>query len=532
MPSAETSRQMLASAWQSIRLQDFRQAIKFCNRLNSEFPEFAPGWHVASHLAQLIKRPAIALDSIERALKIEPGNRQWQLHRVACLIICGETAVARESLLKLMNRQSERHAKNAAELSQLAFLCSRLYLHKEAENLYLGLIGQQPENGGHWYNLATVQRFQGRLADAEQSLDKAIGMNAADYAAYGLRSDLRKQTLESNHIAELENLLAAGIRIPAGEVSICFALAKELEDTGASGKSFEVLARGAQLRRKHLNYNISDDLQTIAAIADTFTKEMLENSGPGHKSSRPVFVIGLPRTGTTLVEQILGSHPDVYAAGELNDFAIQLMQLTRQHHSAKSLSRRELVQQTARLDFATLGKAYLDSSRPRTGSTPRFVDKMPLNFLYAGLIRLALPEAKIVHLTRHPMDTCYAIYKRLFQDAYPWSYDLEEIALYYCAYNQLMTHWKNAMPGVIHELSYEDLVNDVEGQTRHLLDYCGLAWDARCLRFHEHVSVSTTASAAQVRQPVYQSSVNRWKAYESQLSPLRKRLEELGIVVA
>lgn len=531
MPIAKTSKQLLESAWQSIRLKDTSQAIKFCNRLNSEFPEFAPGWHVASHLAQLIKRPDIAINTINRALKIEPGNREWQLHRVACLIVRGEVEVARESLNKLMDRPAERSAKNAAELSQLAFLCSRLDMHRQAENLYRGLIEQQPENGGHWYNLATMQRFQGRLAEAEGSLERAIGLNAADYDAYELRSDLRKQTPESNHVAELQGLLDGGIRTPAGEVRVCFALAKELEDIGAAEASFDVLTRGAQLRRKHLNYNIADDLQTIEAISDTFTRELLENSAPGYPGNKPVFVIGLPRTGTTLVEQILGSHPEVHAAGELNDFAIQLMQLTRRQAPAQSLSRRELVKQTAKLDFKALGKAYLDSCRPRTGSTPYFVDKMPLNFLYAGLIRLALPGAKIVHLTRHPMDTCYAIYKRLFQDAYPWSYDLEEIALYYSAYKQLMTHWKNAMPGVIHELSYEDLVHDMEGQTRHLLDYCGLDWDARCLRFHENPSASTTASASQVRQPVYQSSVNRWKAYESQLAPLRKRLRELGIAV-
>jgi len=530
-PTQETSGQLLERVWQSIRLKDLKQAIRSCNQLNSSFPGFAPGWHVASHLAQLIKQPELALKTIDRALTLEPGNRVWQLHRVACLVLCGEIPDARGSLAVLLADKGEGLTNDTAELSRLAFLCNRLDMHDEAEKLYRQLTRHEPGHGSHWYNLATLQRFQGRLKDAESSLDKAIELNAADYDAYALRSDLRKQTPESNHIAQLERLLARGIRTPAGEVAICFALAKELEDTGATGKSFKTLTRGAQLRRKHLNYDIGEELQTIDAISKTFTREILDSTSMGHPSDRPIFVIGLPRTGTTLVEQILGSHPGVFAAGELNNFAVQLMRQTRQHPDAQNLSRNELVTQTARLDFKMLGKAYIDSSRPLTGQTPHFVDKMPLNFLYAGLIHLALPGARIVHLTRNPMDTCYAIYKRLFQDAYPWSYDLQEIALYYAAYRKLMTHWNTVMPGVIYELAYEDLVSDVEAQTRKLLEYCGLDWDPRCARFHESAAVSTSASAAQIRQPVYQTSVNRWQSYEQQLLPLRIQLRELGIAV-
>ena len=177
------------------------------------------------------------------------------------------------------------------------------------------------------------------------------------------------------------------------------------------------------------------------------------------------------------------------------------------------------------------GKAYLDSSRPLTGLTPHFVDKMPLNFLYAGLIHLSLPNAKIIHLTRHPMDTCYAIYKRLFQDGYPWSYDLKEIAAYYLAYHRLMTHWKHVMPGVIHELSYEQLVTDFESRVRDLIDACDLSWESQCLDFEKNSATITTASAAQVRQPVNTSSVHRWRDYESQLAPLAEMLIDGGICI-
>ena len=524
--SLQTSQHLLEKVWRSLRQKDIRQAINDSNLLVQKFPGFAAGWHAASHVAQLIKQPDSALTAIDRALKLESGNTSWQLHRASCLLMCGENEDAGR-LLQSLASDSDRF--QSSQLSELAFLCSRLEMHDEAAQIYLTLIQQEPTNGGHWYNLASIQRFQGEIAQAEASLDKAIGFNRKDYEAYELRSDLRKQNKTSNHIEQLQNLIKNGIDIPAGEVQICYALAKELEDTGDSNQSFDSLTRGANLRRKHINYSITDDLQTIDAIIETFNSTVFKGQLQGHLTREPIFVIGLPRTGTTLVERILGSHSGVFAAGELNNFAVQLMQQVSQQSGRGKLTRRQLVQQTARLDYELVGKAYLDSSRPVTGKTPHFADKMPLNFLYAGLIHLALPQARIIHLTRHPMDTCYAIYKRLFKDGYPWSYDLEEIASYYLAYRRLMEHWNTVMPGVIFELAYEDLVMDFELQARGLIEACELPWESQCLHFNENTGTTTTASASQVRQPVYTSSVNRWRDYQQQLTPLAEKLIEGGI---
>ena len=524
--SHQTSKQLLDRVWQSLRNKDIKQAIDSSNLLARNFPNFAPGWHAASHVAQFIKQPQSALVAINRALKLEPANIDWQLHRASCLLMNGDNESGGEFLLTLL-ADSNRYT--PVQLSQLAFLCSRLELHDEAALLYQRLIELEPKNGGHWYNLASIQRFRGQITQAETSLEKAIVLHPEDFEAYELRSDLRRQTPDANHIPQLEKLLERGITIPAGEVRVCYALAKELEDIGEPGQSFSALSRGAKLRRRHINYSISDDLQIIDAIIDTFSTALLAGTEKGYPTKEPVFVIGLPRTGTTLVERILGSHSGVFAAGELNNFAMQMMQQVRRQAGAQNLSRRQLVQQTAELDFDLLGQAYLDSTRPLTGHSPRFVDKMPLNFLYAGLIHMALPQAKIVHLIRHPMDTCYAIYKRLFKDGYPWSYDLGEIASYYLAYRQLMSHWNEVMPGVIHDLAYEDLVTDLEHNARKLLSFCDLPWEAGCLHFDANTATSTTASAAQVRQPVYTSSIGRWRDYEQQLSPLAEKLHEGGI---
>ena len=526
--SHQTSQQLLDKLWQSVKKKDIKQAVHNSNLLGRDFPDFAPGWHAASHVAQLIKQPRPALLAIERALKLEPGNIDWQLHRVGCLLMCGDNAGASNTLLEML---SEPGGYSPAQISSLAFLCNRLELHDEAARLYQRLTKLEPRNGAHWYNLASIQRFQGKPGEAEASLEKAITLNPRDYEAYELRADLRKQTKTSNHIPQLQKLLENGIKVPAGEVRICYALAKELEDIGDSETSFKALSRGASLRRKHINYDIENDVETIDAIIGTFSTTRLAAPREGCQTKEPVFIIGLPRTGTTLAERILGGHSDVFAAGELNNFAMQMMQQVRGSTSGQNLSRNALVQQSAQLDFKALGEAYLESTRPLTGHSPHFVDKMPLNFLYAGLIRMALPHAKIIHLVRNPMDTCYAVYKRLFQDAYPWSYDLDEIATYYLAYRRLMAHWNDAMPGAIHELAYEDLVTDPETSARELLSFCGLPWQPQCLRFDENKTATTTASASQVRQPVYTTSVQRWRDYERQLAPLAAKLRDGGIQI-
>jgi hypothetical protein len=243
----------------------------------------------------------------------------------------------------------------------------------------------------------------------------------------------------------------------------------------------------------------------------------------------PIFIVGLPRTGSTLLERMLGSHSDVFAAGELQNFAIELVKLAKSTFAGERLDKLSLVNKSTRLDFSALGANYLDSTRPRTGSSRFFIDKMPLNFLYIGLIHLALPAARIVHLTRHPMDACYAIYKTPFDQAYPYSYDLQDLGRYYIAYRQLMDHWHAMLPGRVLDVAYEDLVSNTEGTIRQVLEYCDLEWQPACLDFHQSLAPTNTASAAQVREPVYTSSVAKWRHVEEGLAPLRTMFEQAGI---
>ena len=205
--------------------------------------------------------------------------------------------------------------------------------------------------------------------------------------------------------------------------------------------------------------------------------------------------------------------------------------MAQQTFAGESLGKLELIKKSSQLNFAELGKAFISSTRPRTGNHRCFIDKMPLNYLYIGLIHLALPRAKIIHLTRHPMDACYAIYKTLFEQAYPFSYDLDDLGRYYIAYRKLMAHWQRTLGEKILTVSYEGLTEDQEGVSREIVEFCGLDWQDACLNFKHNPTPIATASSSQVRQGIYKTSVQRWCCYEKQLSPLRELLTDAGIAL-
>ena len=511
--------------WEKLGQNDIKQAVADCEQLNRQYPDFAPGWHTASHLALRLNNPSMALAAVEKALSFNPDKTAWLLQKALCLGRLGDM----KKLGPAVEQLSGRDMKTAYQCSTLGMLMTRLGLREQAVRYYEKAAALGPDEAKHYYNIACLRRSLGDIEAAECNFDKTVSLDPTDYEAYKIRSELRKQTPAANHVEELEQLLAKGIDDKRGKVHICYALAKELEDLNEAERSFHYLKTGADTRRGYMQYDVRRDLQTMASIRQAFTADLFDGSIDGHDNSEAIFILGMPRTGTTLVERILSSHTDVFAAGELNNFALEMMTLVKAQSGGKNIDRDALVKLSTALDFRKLGEAYIDSTRPFTGHTPRFIDKLPLNYLYAGLIHLALPRAKIINLRRHPLDTCYAIYKQLFVDAYPFSYDIEELGQYYAAYHQLMEHWNSVMPGVVHTVEYEKLVADLETEARQLVSFCELDWQPECLRFHENPEASTTASTTQVRQPVYQSSVGKWRHYREQLQPLIRVLEEAEI---
>jgi hypothetical protein len=314
---------------------------------------------------------------------------------------------------------------------------------------------------------------------------------------------------------------------------IRYALAKELEDLGDAGAFRHLSAANAE-HKQALRYDFAQDAAIFDAIETLFadgTNTLA--SGPGNPDPASIFVVGMPRTGTTLVDRVLSSHRDVGSAGELQAMPLAVKQLVGT--PSRVVVDPATIAASGALDPATIGGTYLArAAHHRPAGTSRFVDKLPANFLYIGQIARALPNARIVCLRRNPMDTVWSNYKNLFasQSAYyAYSYDLMDTARYYARFDALMRLWDRLFPGRVLQLSYEALVADQEGQTRRLLDHCGLDWDEACLSFHENSAAVATPSAAQVRRPLNADAVGKWRLHETALRPVAAWLEAQGIEI-
>lgn len=332
------------------------------------------------------------------------------------------------------------------------------------------------------------------------------------------QTELRRFEPGDPLIARMQALLAReGISL-ADRATLHFGLGKMLLDAGDPDAAFGHYQEANRLKRSTYEFDVEASARWMAAISEVFSAELLEaKAGSGVRSELPVFVVGMPRSGTTLVEQIIASHPLAMGAGELKRLHALAEEVGDFPASAADLT-------GARLQ--ALGQGYLDYIAPLAKGRARVADKMPSNFLYCGLARLALPQARIVHCRRDPADTCLSCYTKLFVGEQAFAYDQRELGRYHRAYQALMAHWRAVLPAShFLEVDYEAMVADLEGQTRRLLDFLGLAWDEACLRFFETQRPVRTASVNQVRQPLYSTSVGRWRAHAVHLQPLLEALE-------
>lgn len=386
------------------------------------------------------------------------------------------------------------------------------------------LVQLEPNNTHYLHELGLTQEYFGRFDEAVASYRAALKAEPLNYMSWQALVQLQKQTIASNHIAELERQFAVpedGWRT----LHIGHALARTYEDLGDIPKSFEWLARAKQHRRKLHPYGDAE-----AAIARAAQAVKLDEGG-ACDANDPIFIVGLPRSGTTLVDRILSSHPDVTSAGEIGNF-LQLLKLMSGSTAPGSLHP-ETFARAGSVDYARLGRAYIDSTRPLTSAAPRFVDKAPSNYFVAPLILRALPYARIVCVRRHPLDSCLSNYKQIFpmDDRYfDYVYDIAWAAEKFVLFDRMLAHWREVLPP--HQftvLQYEDLVANQEARTHELLAFCDLPWDERTLAFHENAAGVSTPSARQVRQAMNAGAVGRWVKYGALLDPARRVLEKAGI---
>ena len=452
----------------------------------------------------------------------QPGDFDAGLARAGRAVQSGRYREARAALAELEALARD----DAHRLRRLGEIHSHMNRPADAGRCYARAVELAPDDGAAHYDLAAVSIALGRLDAAEAHFDRVIADAPRDWDAWANRSTLRRATAERNHVAALEQALAGAGDDADAQIALGHALAKELEDLGRHDEAFAHLKAAADARRARLSYRVADDVATMAAIADAFSAERLASAPAAAPAPGPIFVLGLPCSGTTLVDRILSSHSAVTSLGEIQDFALALIE-----GAAGARDKADLIRRSAAMDHEALGRAYLTRIADREPGAPFAIDKTPLNFLYIGLIALALPTARIVHVRRGAMDGCYAMYKTLFRMGYPFSYDLGDLAAYRIAYDRLMTHWRRALPGRMIEIDYEALIADQEKESRTLVAACGLEWESACLDFHANPAPVATASAVQVRAPIHDRSVGLWRRYERGLAPLADALRDAGIAL-
>jgi len=511
----------LDTAWSHLGAGRLDEAATVAQSLIAANATDHRAWHLLSLVAAKRGRLVEALTCIGRALAIEPNDVGLRLQQGQYLIANGERSEALGVATSLADATLGRADWNDA-LGTLFTLCDE---PSRALPFFLAAVRQSPNDSRYHYNLAAVQRMTGDLADAEATLDAVIAKQPSNAYAYYTRSDLRTQSRERNHVGEMIAALDRHVRHVGDRILVCYALGKELDDIGDYGRAFHYFKRGADAQRALFTYDVRDDTAAIDRIIERHTREAVTGAG-GFDSDESIFVIGLPRTGTTLVEQILSSHSEVFGAGELQAFPLAVINAVKAL-CGRPVGKSELAELSLQLEPEKLGRSYLDATRPQTGSTRHFVDKQPTNYLYAGLIGRALPRARFIAVSRDPVDSCFAMYRALFTGAYPFSYTLPELAAYYAAWHRLIRHWQAALGERLLVVRYEDLVLRFEETARRMTEHCGIAWEQRISSFHAHARTVTTASATQVRRPVYASSVGKWRNYEAQLAPLIEALRAL-----
>jgi len=472
-------------------------------------------------------RPLEALASYDKALVLKPNHSEALLNRGNVLVDLGrqEDALASyDEALALKPNYVEALVNRANALRNLKRFEEALGSYEKA--LYL-----RSDYADAYDNMGVVFAELGRFPEATKAIERAIELAPRKVHYYYNLTNYRRFERGERHVLTMEALVENKTSLSADEsIYLHFALAKIYADFGDHERSFLHLIDGNNLNRQKTLFDEAATLDFFTRMQAAFAASVMrEHDNTGNCSNLPIFILGMPRSGTTLVEQILASHADIFGAGEIEDFGKALISDPPtpgvSNYSPLTLS------QNSGEQWRQVGERYLASIRRLAPKARRISNKTPDNFRFVGPIHLALPNAKIIHIQRNPADTCLSCFSKLFTgNNLTYTYDLAELGRYYRAYENLMSHWRNVLPkGAMLEVQYEELVRDLEGQARRIVAYCGLEWDPRCLNFHQTERPIRTASATQVRQPIYSHSLGRWRAYEAFLEPL---LAELGSGIA
>lgn len=504
----------------------FSEAHAACLDVLRHDPRVADAWYYLGVIAAEHQNHAKACELFDKAIAIgAPASRRHadKARSLVALFRRDEAAAEAERAITI-----EPHS--ARTLDTIGVVFSRLGLHERAAPFFRLATSREPGNAAYWYNLGAALQFMGDFAGAEAAYAKTLALDPRDVRAWSARVLMTRQTRERNHREALEALFAT-LNGPSELLNIGHALAKTAEDLGDPDAAMMWLDRAKAAKRAEAGHDLVETGRLFDAAAATVNVDAVP---PGCPDPSPIFIVGLPRTGTTLIDRILSQHSHVRSAGELSDFALELKRRTGTP-SAYVMDPQTLAV-GSKVDVAALGAAYVARARRVVGNdTPRFVDKMPLNFFYAPLILRALPNARIICVRRHPLDTVLSNYRQLFATGYSYygyAHDLGWAADYYARFDRLIASFRTALPpDRFMEVAYEDVVAGIEPEARRLIAFCGLEWEPQCVDFHENAAPVATASSAQVRQPIYATSVGRWRRYLKHLQPAIDVFEAKGIAI-
>jgi tetratricopeptide (TPR) repeat protein len=502
--------------------RDLAGAAQVAVQCRAACPSDRAGWLFGSIAALLDDKKEVALALIDERLAADPADSQCLLQRAECLLALG----ARADALAAADAAAQ-NARDIPALDAVGEFLAHAGDYRRALEVYDRAVASAPRHPSMRARRAAVHQYLGHFDQAASDYEAVLEIVPGDPKALKALVELRRESAGRNSIAAMEAALAGASAESTDAAILHFGLAKSYEDLGEHALSWRHLSRGNRIERSLSPYDPATDRIVMDGVIAGFPS--VEAVRPDTTGERPIFIVGLPRTGTTLLDRIIGSHTQVHSAGELVAFEEAIdVALARSGHP-RSQDWHRYAGGLSGLDSKVIADEYVARSRGRRGDRTRFTDKQNTNFLYCALILRAFPQARIVHVMRHPLAACYAIYRNRFNGSYTFSYDLSDIGEFYIGYRKVMAHWHRVLPNRILDVAYEDMVTALEPTTRRLLDYLGLPFEAGCLEFERNPEAVETASSVQVRQPLYDSSLHMWRNYAAELAPLRARLEDAGI---
>ena len=504
-----------------------------CERCCAAWLDLQPGDPDALRLAALAAlaqgRARDALSRLDHALRAAPDRGDLLAQQARVLSLTGRTAEALTAVDAALKPVDALTALDAESLDTLGVVLSRAHEHARACLLFEAAAVQAPNIAAIRFNLASSLKFLGRFDDAEAAYEACLTLDPQAWKAHSGLAHLRTATAARNHLPRLEALAPQARNRPQAAIHLHQALAKEHEDLGHAEQALQHWQQAKQARRQLQPHDAHGEAACRDALRELFGSDCVETRR-GSNNREAIFVVGMPRSGTTLIDRILSSHPDVYSAGELQNVAHVLKRAAGT--PGRSTLDVDTLRAAHRADTAAIGDAYIASTRPGTGQRRYFVDKMPLNFWYAGHLHRALPEARIVCLLRHPLDTVLSNFRQLFSidnPYYSYADTLADCARYVAGFHQLVALWQRSLGDAFTVIRYETLIAEPETTMRALLAHCRLDWDPRCLHFEQNDAPVSTASSVQVRQPLNAASVGRWRRHAAALDEARGILEAAGV---